>query len=202
MNGKIKLFNAALACGLVFSMLLCLAGFDNNCQSLRDNVFRLHIIANSDSPRDQEIKLAVRDALLRESETFFLGDSSLEDAVLSAECNKDAIKAVAEDVLRQYGAEYSLEVSVEDSFFDTRVYDEYTLPAGTYRSLLIKLGKAEGKNWWCVLFPSICVGACASLSETAGEGGAEIAGNAQRYVVRFKIVEIYERIKTKIFELL
>lgn len=197
MTGKIKLFNAALACGLIFSMLLCLAGFDNNCRDLRDNVFRLHIIANSDSPRDQEIKLAVRDALLRESETLFLGDSSLEEAAKSAECNKEAIKAVAEEVLSQYGADYSLSVSVEDSFFDTRVYDEYTLPAGTYRSLLIKLGKAEGKNWWCVLFPSICIGACASLSETAGEGGVRIASNAQRYVVRFKIVEIYERIKQK-----
>ena len=87
---------------------------------------------------------------------------------------------------------------VGKSYFDTRVYDEYTLPAGVYDALIIEIGEAKGKNWWCVLFPSICVGACTGLDETASENAANIAENGEKFVVKFKIVELYEDIKTKI----
>ena len=202
MKQKFKLFNIALAVGLIFSMLLSMVGFDACCQDLRDNVFRLHIIAASDSERDQQLKLSVRDSLLCESEELFLGADSLEDAILLTKENLPKIEKIAEETLSSQGCDYDVRVSVEPSFFDTRVYDDFTLPAGEYEALRVEIGPAKGKNWWCVLFPGICVGACGDLGDTAGKGGTEIAYGAEKFEVRFKIVEVYEQLKLKISSLL
>ena len=198
MKSKIKAFNIALAAALVFSILLSMVSFDACCDDLRENVFRLHIIANSDGEEDQNIKLAVRDAILRESGDLFLAADDLDSAVLLSQSNIGVLEKIANDTLAEYGCDYGASVSVADSYFNTRVYDEYTLPAGVYTALKVELGKAEGKNWWCVLFPSICVGACMGIDETASSGGEEIATFGDKYVVKFKIVEVYEHIKAKI----
>lgn len=195
MKSKFKIFNVSLAAALVFSVLLSMVGFDAKCENLRENVFRLHIIANSDSEADQSLKLAVRDAVLRESEALFLGADTLEGAILTARENIPLIEEIAKNTVRAEGYDYAVSVSVEDSFFDTRVYDDFTLPAGVYEALRIEIGKAQGKNWWCVLFPSICVGAAGDLSDTASDEAVKIAEGGSRFVVRFKIVEIYESVK-------
>ena len=195
---RIKAINISLAVALVFSILISLIDFDAKCEDLRENVFRLHIIANSDSEEDQQLKLKVRDAILRESESLFLSATDLESAQRSAESNIEIIEKIANDTLSANGSSDKAVVSVGKTYFDTRVYDEYTLPAGEYNALRVEIGKAEGKNWWCVLFPSICVGACVGLDETA-QKGAEIARNGDKYIVKFKIVEVYEDIKSKIF---
>lgn len=198
MTSKIKALNISLVFALVFSLMLSMVSFEVDCQNLRDNVFRLHIIAASDSEEDQKLKLIVRDALLRESENLFLGDNDLESAKASAEENIEIITEIANNALRENGCDDTVSVSVGKSYFDTRIYDEYTLPAGTYDALKIEIGEAEGQNWWCVLFPSICVGACSNLNESASDSAANIAENGEKYVVKFKIVEIYEEIKIKI----
>ncbi|MBQ2274809.1 MAG: stage II sporulation protein R, partial [Clostridia bacterium] len=89
----------------------------------------------------------------------------------------------------------------DKTFFDTREYDDFSLPAGVYDALVLEIGKAKGKNWWCVIFPSICVGAAGDLSDTASDSAVNIAKNSQKFVVKFKIVEVYEKIKNKIFGL-
>lgn len=198
MKSRIKTFNIALAVGLVFAVLLSMVSFDACCEDLRENVFRLHIIANSDGDKDQAVKLAVRDALLRESGDLFLAADDLNTAKLLAERNVEVIEKIANETLKEYGCDYQASVSISESYFNTRVYDEYTLPAGVYNALKIELGRAEGKNWWCVLFPSICVGACMGIDETASSGGEKIAVSGEKYVVKFKIVEVYEHIKAKI----
>lgn len=198
---KIKILNISLAVGLVFSILLGMTDFEARCDDLRENVFRLHIIANSDSEEDQNLKLAVRDAVLREESTLFLGADDYDGAVDIASENTALIESIVRRTVEEKGFDCDIEVSVGDSFFDTRVYDDFTLPAGVYKALKIKIGKAEGKNWWCVLFPNICVGSAGKLTDTATTAAAKTAQNGTEFVIRFKIVEIYETLKQKIIDL-
>lgn len=196
---KIKILNISLAIAFIFSILLSFVTFEARCNDLRENVFRLHIIANSDSAEDQSLKIAVRDAILAESETLFFDTQSLDDAILTTEKALPQIKRIAERVIAKEGYSYNVEVSISNSFFDTRVYEDFVLPAGEYEALKVEIGEAKGKNWWCVLFPSICVGSAGDLSDAVDNKSAQVAKNPKKYTVRFKIVEWYETIKRKIF---
>jgi len=197
MNLKSRVFSLALIFGLISAVFLSLADFSASCDDLRNNVLRLHIIANSDSEKDQNLKLLIRDEILSMSETVFSDSNSLDEAVISAECSCEQIESIANRVIKENGFDYTAKVRVGDSYFETRVYDDFTLPAGTYKSLIVDLGAGKGKNWWCVIFPQVClpIGNDASLKDSAKDGGAEIAYGAQRYIMRFKAEEIYEEIK-------
>lgn len=186
--------------GLICAVVLSFARFEARCDELRQNVLRLHIIANSDSDTDQNLKLAVRDEILKNSVDIFKECDDVDSACVAAMAQTQTLQSIANGVIKQNGFDYNAEVSVGDSYFDTREYDDFTLPAGTYKSLIVKLGKAEGKNWWCVVFPCVCVpnAAYASLSDSVSQTAADTAENPQKYVVRFKTAEIYEEIK-KIF---
>ncbi len=186
--------------GLVCAIILSFSRFEVRCDELRQGVLRLHIIANSDESADQNLKLAVRDAILENSVDIFKQCNNVDDAVLTASGSVDAIADIANSVIKENGFDYSAAVSVGDSYFDTREYEDFTLPAGTYKSLIVKLGEAEGKNWWCVVFPCVCVPTAydASLSDSVSSEAAETAQNAPKYQIKFKTVEIYEEIK-KIF---
>lgn len=196
MKMKRKNIELAVLLGLICCMLLSLAHFDAACDDLRGSVLRLHILANSDSPEDQAVKLLVRDALLEQTGGIFDGQTDLHSAEEAAQENLEQFCAVADRVLAENGFSYTAEAAVGDSYFENREYEDFTLPAGTYRSLIIRLGNAEGKNWWCVVFPSVCIPAAGGdLSDSAGEEGCEIAKQPARYTVRFKAVEIYEDLK-------
>lgn len=187
----------ALVCALIFTIFLTLAGFEVGCNELRGNVLRLHILANSNSDTDQSIKLEVRDAVLTASEKVFESAKSKEDALNLAKENVGLFKTAAEQKLKQLGVNQSVTVKVEKTYFNTREYENFTLPAGQYDAVRVLLGNAEGKNWWCVMFPSMCIPAAAdehSLTEAVDEKSAEIAENAPKYEIRFKIVEWYESI--------
>ena len=187
----------AMVCAIIFTLFLTLAGFEVGCNELRGNVLRLHILANSNSDADQTIKLEVRDAVLTASEKVFEAAKSKEDALNLAKENVGLFKTAAEQKLKQLGVNQSVTVKVEKTYFNTREYENFTLPAGQYDAVRILLGKAEGKNWWCVMFPSMCIPAAAdehSLTEAVDEKSAEIAENAPKYEIRFKIVEWYESI--------
>lgn len=186
----------AVALALVCSVLMGMSRFETQCQELRDNVLRLHIIANSDSDFDQQLKLKVRDAVLEETAELFESADNLESAICAAENSVDRIENIARETIINYGKDYKIEVYIGDAYFDTREYEEFTLPAGVYKAVNIKIGKAQGKNWWCVMFPALCIGSAAKLSD-ASPSGAQIAQNGGRYVMRFKIVEIYEQIKQR-----
>ena len=186
--------------GLICAIMLSFAKFEVRCEELRQGVLRLHIIANSDSEEDQALKLAVRDAILESSTDIFKSCDSVDDAVITATDSIGDINKIANSVIEQNGFNYSADVSVGDRYFDTREYDDFTLPAGAYKSLIVNLGDANGKNWWCVVFPCVCVPTAhdASLSDSVSEQAANTAQNAQKYEMKFKTVEIYEQIK-KIF---
>lgn len=185
--------------GLVCAIVLSFSAFEVRCDELRQNVLRLHIVANSDSEADQNLKLAVRDEILKNSTDIFKNCGDVTTACEVAETQLDNISAIANSVIKENGFNYSADVSVGDRYFDTREYDDFTLPAGTYKSLIVDLGDAKGKNWWCVVFPCVCVpNADAELSDAVTEAAAQTAENPQKYIMKFKTVEIYEKFK-KIF---
>lgn len=185
--------------GLICAIVLSFSRFEVRCDELRQNVLRLHIIANSDSQEDQSLKLAVRDAILKSSTDIFKNCNDVAAACKVAEAQLDNISDIANSVVKENGFNYNADVSVRDAYFDTREYDDFTLPAGTYKSLIVNLGEGRGKNWWCVVFPCVCVPtADAELSDAVTEAAAQTAENAPKYEIKFKTVEIYEKFK-KIF---
>ncbi len=183
--------------GLICAIALSFARFEVRCNELREGVLRFHIIANSDSDQDQALKLAVRDEILKNSTDIFKECSNTEDAIQTANNNIEQINEIANQVIKEKGFDYEARVSVGDRYFDTREYDEFTLPAGTYKSLIVDLGDAKGKNWWCVVFPCVCVPTAsdAKLSDSVSKKAENTAQNAPKYEMKFKSIEIYERFK-------
>ncbi len=192
-----KRLRLSLLLGLMCAVFLSLTDFNASCDDLRQNVLRLHIIANSDSREDQALKLKIRDRILEESGDIFGLCDSVDDAVSVTQNQIKRFESIANKVIAEENFGYGATAAVADRFFETRVYDDFTLPAGNYKSLVINLGKGEGKNWWCVIFPEICLPAAADegLRKTANDDSACIAENSDRYILRFKVVEIYEDIK-------
>ncbi len=183
--------------GLVCAIVLSFAKFEVRCDELRHNVLRLHIIANSDSEADQALKLTVRDRILQTSLQIFENCDNVDSAITLAQNELDTITETANEAINQNGFDYNATVSVDKAYFDTRVYDDFTLPAGEYNSIIVNLGEGGGKNWWCVVFPCVCVPTAtdAKLSDSVSNGAAETAENAQNYKIKFKTAEIYEDIK-------
>ncbi len=193
-----KEINLAVALALVVSILMSLSSFEARCEELRQNVFRLHIIANSDSEFDQALKLKVRDAVINETGDIYDRCLNLESAKKAAQENRERIYNAAKSVINEAGMDYEVEIEIDTAFFDTRHYETFSLPAGEYEALNIRIGQAKGKNWWCVMYPSLCIASSgAELSDAVSEDSAEIASNPQNYVMRFKIVEIYENLRER-----
>ncbi len=192
-----KIFNVALCFALVSAIFLSLAVFDARCEDLRKNVLRLHIIANSDNADDQNLKLEIRDEILSQSTDLFDTATDITSAKIIAEQRLSEFKEIAEQVISDNGFDYTVSVKIDKSFFETRVYDDFTLPAGIYDSLLITIGEGKGKNWWCVIFPEICVSAASKgdLTDTVSNESANVAKSQKKYKAEFKIVEVYQKIK-------
>ena len=161
---------------------------------VRSETLRLHIIANSDSEADQNLKIKVRDAVLEATGELFAEVSGKTEAVAAAEYSSDDIKAIAEKVITEEGFDYSVQVEVTEMWFETRSYEGFTLPAGDYDAVRIIIGAGEGKNWWCVMYPALCVpGAEADVVEKYGENAAFLTGNG--YEIRFALIEWIERLR-------
>ena len=157
-----------MAAGLILTILISNMGsFINDglkLEQLRGSVLRLHILANSDSPEDQRLKLIVRDELLESG--IFSGAGDLAEAERIARESMPDIVRTAENVLQRYACNDSVSAELADMDFDERVYGDITMPAGRYRALRITIGEARGHNWWCVMYPPLCLpAACAKTEE-------------------------------------
>ncbi|MBP3380220.1 MAG: stage II sporulation protein R [Ruminococcus sp.] len=155
---------------------------------LRASVLRLHILAESDSEEDQRLKLMVRDKLLEAD--FFSDCVSLEEAEKTAAEKLPEIVRTAEDVLLENGCASGVTAELADVEFDTRVYGDITMPAGEYRALRVKIGKAEGHNWWCVMYPPLCIPAAETVEEDPSvfsEDELDILCHPKKYRVRFAV---------------
>lgn len=197
---KTQMIEISVAVGLVFSIIFSVIGFGADCRDIRNNVIRLHILANSDSEADQTVKLLVRDALLSCGSELFGGTVSVDNASEYLAAEKDKLVTKANEVLAENGFDYKAHMFLTEEYFTTREYENFTLPAGEYLALKVILGKGEGHNWWCVMFPPLCLPAATKRTDTEiilGKDGAEIISNPVKYEMRFKIVEIIEELKIK-----
>lgn len=174
--------------------------FIKTSEQISDDVFRLHILANSDYEDDQALKLLVRDSVLAESKEIFNNCKTLEEVLIACENNIDVFKSAAEKCISENGYNYSVNAYVDKEYFNTREYESFTLPSGIYNALKIEIGEAKGKNWWCVMFPSICLSSVSEteLNDILTEDEIELINNGNKYEIRFKIVEIYEKIKEQV----
>ena len=184
----------ALAVGLVASVLLSLGHFSALCGEIRGEVVRLHVLAHSDSEEDQALKLKVRDAVLMAAEGLLDGVVDQETALAVATEQLPTLQAAAQRCVEENGYAYPVAVELCEMYFTTRTYDTGTLPAGWYNALRVTIGSGEGRNWWCVVFPPICLGGATSMSDVVGEEAGEVVENAPRYQVRFKLVEWLEEL--------
>ncbi len=163
MTNRERYIDIALLLGTAFAILASLfADFAGECDALHESTFRLHIVANSDSEEDQKIKYALRDLLLNDLGGIFAECDSSSAAKAAAERENAYITRVTNEFLASHGCGYTAEVTAGEADFPTRVYGDYTLPSGSYEALRITLGEGKGKNWWCVLYPSVCIGAAST----------------------------------------
>lgn len=129
---------------------------DNIHEGLKNNLIRFHVIANSDSEQDQELKLKVRDAVLKEMSPLLNESESIEQSKQIILDNKKNIQSIAENIIKSSDKNYSVTVNLEEATFPTKKYGDIVLPAGDYEALRIIIGEGKGKNWWCVMFPPLC----------------------------------------------
>lgn len=198
MNKTLKIF-VPLFLVFVF-MFSYIAPFIETSENISDQVFRLHILANSDSAEDQQLKLKVRDEILKKGENVFASSNSLEETIELCKNNIALFQQTAEQCLKDNGSDYDVKVYVDKEYFNTREYDEITLPSGIYNALKIEIGQGKGHNWWCVMFPAICLSSVTDdeLNKYLSEDEQKLVNSDSKYEVRFKIVEIYEKVKSKI----
>ncbi len=201
-ENRLRRWELALLLGLA---LAALAGvwLDGEQAALAGRVVRLHVIANSDSAEDQALKLEVRDRVLREAETLLAGQTTPDGAAAVLAGHLDELAGAGAQAVAEAGYGYPVTVSLEDSvWFPTKEYEDFALPAGRYRALRVVVGEGAGQNWWCVVFPPLCLGSVTeTAAETAAEGGfdpeqvALITGESEGYVVKFKALELLESLK-------
>ncbi len=173
---------------------------------LAGKVVRLHVLANSDSREDQELKLQVRDVVLSQATEILESSASQAEAEERLrQALPDLRQAAQAEVCRQ-GYSYGVEAQLEWEDFPTKDYDGFSLPAGEYLSLRILIGEAQGQNWWCVVFPPLCTAVTSDVPVAALAAGiteeevALITQESQEYVLKFKMVEWWETIKNLISE--
>ena len=124
--------------------------------NLSNAVFRLHVLANSDSEEDQSLKLKVRDSLLAYMNGLCSNCSTKQEAISIANEHKADFQKIAEETIKENGYNYSVKININNFYFPTKNYGDISLPAGFYDALRVEIGEAKGKNWWCVMFPSLC----------------------------------------------
>lgn len=188
-----KRIDLALCAGLAVSVFLTsFVSFARDCGELRQSVVRLHILANSDSEADQTLKLEVRDAILAETSELFESALTKEQAEEAVSEQLNNIEAIAENVMRSRGYNYDAKAELVNMFFETRVYGDTMMPAGRYDAVRVKIGEAKGKNWWCVMFPPLCLPAASEKSDA--ELGIQNLGSEPKYVPKFAILELVEKL--------
>ena len=200
LSKKIKI---SVTVGIVVAILFSIYSFAKTSEEIRSDVLRLHVIANSDTSVDQNLKLRLRDYILQEGKDIFNGSVNVENAVEKIEPVLPELEKSAKAFVNQAGFDYDVKISLSNEYFTTRTYETVTLPAGKYLALRVVIGSGEGHNWWCVMFPPMCVPAADKKDEIENvfsEKEIKLVESKPKYEPRFKVVEIYEQLKEIISE--
>ena len=172
-----------------------------NQDVLQQKMIRLHVVANSDSDRDQTLKLQVRDKVLAFTEQTMRASASRAEANNALREALPQIKSMAEDILRENDCSDSVEARLEPAEFPLKAYDGFRLPAGEYMALRVLIGEAAGQNWWCVVYPPLCMAAASDVRETGIACGMEqeelslMQEENETYQVKFRFMELWEQLR-------
>lgn len=156
MKEKLKFIFTLIILFSVYIFICAYSYVNAVSENLSDNVFRLHVIANSDSVKDQNLKYIVRDALIEYMDNLSENCSSKEEVIEITNNHIEDFKQIAENTIKNQGHSYSVEVEIGNFEFPTKTYGDVSFPAGYYDALRVKIGEAKGQNWWCVMFPPLC----------------------------------------------
>ncbi len=193
---KILRIEISVLMSLVICCVMNITSFSNQCDSIRDKMLRMHVIANSDSKEDQDLKLKVRDAVLEKGKELFDGSITAQDAEKKIIPHIDELKDEALSVIHNEGFDYGIDITVQKDYFNTRTYDNsVTLPAGYYTAVKVIIGEGKGENWWCVMFPPMCLPSATAeceINDVLNEKESELVLNGNKYKLKFKIVELIE----------
>ncbi len=201
---KIYLFLIFL---LFIYVIFCAQSYSNAVSSnISTAVFRLHVIANSDSNEDQQLKLKVRDSLLQYMNTLCSNCSTKEEAMLIANNHKNDFQEIAENVIIENNYNYPVKIKINNFYFPTKTYGDISLPAGYYDALRVEIGEAKGKNWWCVMFPSLCfIDISSGVVSSEGKENLEKNLDSESYEIiseskvspefkfKFKVLEMFSQ---------
>lgn len=196
-KNKILTVELAVLAAFIITCVISTMSFASACDDIRNSVLRMHVVANSDSEEDQCLKLKVRDAVLEAGKEYFDNSESAAQAEEKLIPVKDELEKVAQKVVEENGYDYDVKVNIGNAYFPTKTYDgDVTLPAGEYEAVNVIIGSGQGHNWWCVMFPPMCLPAAESdteLDEVLSEHEYEIVKSNPKFEPRFKIVEWYEK---------
>lgn len=171
---------------------------------LEDSLFRLHVIANSDSKEDQDLKYIVRDKLIQYMNSISLNANNKEEAMKIAKEHINDFEQIAKQTIIDNGYDYDVEVEIGNFSFPTKTYGDISIPAGLYDALRVKIGEASGQNWWCVMFPPLCFVNVSSgivpddskkvLENELSEEEYSIISdtNSKEVKLKFKIIELFQ----------
>lgn len=155
-NFKFKRFFILLILLILYTFVSAFYYSNAVCSDISDSVFRLHVIANSDSPTDQNLKYIVRDSIIDYINEISSSATSKEEVLQIAKSNISEIQSIAINTVRKEGYDYSVNVEVGNFVFPKKTYGDITFPPGFYDALKVEIGEAKGQNWWCVMFPPLC----------------------------------------------
>lgn len=189
---------------MIFFALTAYSYASNVSEGLAEDIFRLHILANSDSEEDQALKLKVRDAVLEYMKTLTADISDKQAVIELSKKHSDDFKKIAEQIIQENGYNYSVTIEIGNFYFPTKYYGNISLPAGNYDALKIEIGQAKGQNWWCSLFPPLCFVSVSSgvvdeegeeyLKENlSDEEFAIVSGSSSEVEFKFKIIEMINK---------
>lgn len=186
----------AVLCAFFVCCVMSLLEFDAQSREIAGEVVRVHILANSDGEEDQALKLRVRDRVLLLCADLYPKGCTREEAEEIISRNLPEIERTARYALRECGCDCPVSACLVNMYFSNRTYGDITLPAGNYDALRITIGRGEGHNWWCVMFPPVCVGTASDISDVLSDEQTRLVESGTTY--KFKIYEIYENIVNKL----
>ena len=155
-NSKVKMVIILSFLLFLYTTICAFSYAQNVSTDIANSVFRLHVIANSDSKEDQELKYKVRDSLINYMNSICANCENKQDAIKLVTEHKDDFKQIALDTIKDNGYPYDVNISIGNFSFPTKDYGDISLPAGFYDALRVEIGEAKGQNWWCVMFPPLC----------------------------------------------
>jgi len=191
---------------IVYIMIYVFSYSNAISEDISNNVFRLHVIANSNSNEDQNLKYLVRDELIKYMDALCKNVSSKEEAIKIAKENKDEFYNIAQKVIYDNGFNYDVNIDIGNFSFPTKSYGDIALPAGFYDALKVEIGSSSGQNWWCVMFPSLCFvditeGIIPEESKQDLQNNMNeeeynlISSDSFEFKLKFKLVELFENAK-------